>query len=98
MKGRDGKGSIFVWAAGNGGENFDSCAADGYTSSIYTIGVGSADQAGQQAFYDEQCAGKMVVTYSLNSKTFSVGDNFESYDQIVSACSEFSIVRLYHRH
>ena len=32
-KGRNGKGSIYVWANGNGGEN-DDCAADNYASSI----------------------------------------------------------------
>jgi len=35
--GRDGKGSIFVWASGNGGKYNDSCNCDGYTSSIYTL-------------------------------------------------------------
>jgi len=36
-KGRGGKGSIFVWAAGNGGKYWDNCNCDGYVSSIYTI-------------------------------------------------------------
>ena len=35
-----------MWAAGNGGSFFDSCAADGYVLSIYTIPVGAADQSG----------------------------------------------------
>ncbi|XP_064404069.1 neuroendocrine convertase 2-like isoform X2 [Halichondria panicea] len=81
-KGRDGKGSIFVWAAGNGGWNYDSCAADGYSSSIYTIAVGSADQTAGQASYDEQCAGKMAVTYSFNSRTFSDDGSYDPFDQI----------------
>ena len=68
MQGRGGKGTIYVWAAGNGGQYFDSCAADGYTSSIYTIGVGSADQNGRQADYDEDCSAKMAVTFSYNSE------------------------------
>lgn len=38
-QGRGGKGSIFVWASGNGGSSQDSCACDGYINSIYTIGV-----------------------------------------------------------
>ena len=69
-----------MWAAGNGGLNFDSCAADGLASSIYTISVGSADQNAGQASYDEDCAGKMVVTYSFNSQTYSE----DPYNQIVS--------------
>ena len=74
IQGRGGRGSIYVWAAGNGGENYDSCAADGYVNSIYTIAVGSADQDGNQAFYDESCTAKMAVTYSFNS------DHFTEYD------------------
>ena len=84
--GRNGKGSIFTWAAGNGGWNYDSCATDGYSSSIYTISVGSADQTGGQASYDEDCAGKMVVTYSFNSQTFSREGDYYPYNQIVSIC------------
>ena len=84
-QGRDGKGSIYVWAAGNGGSYFDSCAADGYASSIYTIAVGSADEDGRQADYDENCAGKMAVTFSYNSATFpGANDNWDAHDQVVS--------------
>ena len=32
-KGRNGKGSIFVWASGNGGKHFDNCNCDGYATS-----------------------------------------------------------------
>ena len=85
LQGRDGKGSIYVFAAGNGGEDYDSCAADGYTNSIYTISAGSADQRGRQADYDEKCSAKMVVTFSYNSDTFpTVDDNWDAYNQIVS--------------
>ena len=84
FQGRDGHGSIYVWAAGNGGSYFDSCAADGYASSIYTIAMGSADQNGRQADYDENCAGKMAVTFSYNSATFpSADDDWDAYDQVV---------------
>ncbi len=41
----------------------DSCAADGYSSSIYTIGIGAANSNGEQTPYDEQCAGKMAMTF-----------------------------------
>ena len=37
LQGREGKGSIYVWASGNGGGNKDNCNCDGYCSSIYTI-------------------------------------------------------------
>ena len=80
MQGRNGLGSIWVWASGNGGRNDDSCAADGYASSMYTIAVGSADPQGKQAYYDEACSGKMAVTFSHNSN---------GYTQLVSNHNSF---------
>ena len=68
-------GCIYVFSSGNGGEYDDSCAADGYVNSIYTIAVGSANQQGRQAVYDENCSGKMAVTYSY--------DNQEENNQLV---------------
>ncbi|VDK43806.1 unnamed protein product [Anisakis simplex] len=41
-QGRNGKGNIFVWASGNGGARQDSCSADGYTTSVYTLSISSA--------------------------------------------------------
>ena len=70
-QGRGGLGSIWVWASGNGGRNSDSCAADGYVSSIYTVAVGSATPQGNKAYYDEACSGKMAVTYSYNSNGYT---------------------------
>ncbi len=63
LQGRQGKGTIFLFAAGNGGDVGDSCAADGYSSSIYTIGMGAANSNGEQTSYDEQCAGKMAMAF-----------------------------------
>ena len=60
LQGRRGKGSIWVWAAGNGGY-LDTCAADGYASSIYTIAIGAANSNGAAAPYDEWCSAKMAV-------------------------------------
>ncbi len=80
VQGRQGLGSIWIWASGNGGRNDDSCAADGYASSIYTIAVGSADPIGTQAYYDEACSGKMAVTFSYSSNR---------YNQIVSCLCLF---------
>jgi kexin len=64
LRGRLGKGSIYVWAAGNGRANGDSCAFDGYASSIYTIPIGALDFIGNQAWYSESCAALMAVTPS----------------------------------
>ena len=63
-KGRGGLGSIFIWATGNGGLHGDTCATDGYVSSIYTLSVGSTTQSGKFPAYGEACASLMSVTYS----------------------------------
>ena len=80
LQGRGGLGNIYTFASGNGGSNGDSCAADGYVNNIYTMAVGSADHTGKQAFYDEDCAAKIAVTYSFNSKTF---DDVYAFEQLV---------------
>ena len=38
--GRNGYGSIFVVASGNGGTAHDNCNFDGYANTIYTITIG----------------------------------------------------------
>ena len=62
VKGRGGKGSIYVWSNGNGGD-YDHCAADGYVSSIYTISVGTIRVDGHYSYSDERCSAKTVVAY-----------------------------------
>ncbi|CAG2238031.1 FURIN [Mytilus edulis] len=59
--GRNGKGSIYIWSAGNGNTN-DNCNGDGYVNSIYTIAISSV-QIGQNAWYSEVCAPALAVTY-----------------------------------
>lgn len=63
-EGRGGKGSVFVWASGNGGSRQDNCNCDGYAASIYTITVGSASQDGDMPWYGEMCSAILTVTYS----------------------------------
>lgn len=36
-EGRAGKGSLYVWASGNGGLEGDDCAMDGYASHKHTV-------------------------------------------------------------
>ena len=59
-----------MFAAGNGGDKYDTCATDGYVSSIYTISVGSVTIDGRQSYYDEECAGKLVVAFTDNDFTY----------------------------
>ena len=62
--GRQGKGSIFVFASGNGASAGDQCNFDGYTNSIYSVTVSAVDVAGQHPYYSEPCAANMIVAYS----------------------------------
>jgi len=62
--GRKGKGSIFVWASGNGGRHADSCNCDGYTNSIFTLSISSATQGGHKPWYLEECSSTLATTYS----------------------------------
>ncbi|VDN50246.1 unnamed protein product [Dracunculus medinensis] len=62
--GRGGKGNIFVWASGNGGARQDSCSADGYTTSVYTLSISSATFDNRQPWYLEECPSSIATTYS----------------------------------
>ncbi|XP_044057288.1 proprotein convertase subtilisin/kexin type 7 isoform X2 [Siniperca chuatsi] len=64
IAGRQGFGSIFVVASGNGGQYNDNCNYDGYANSIYTITVGAVDEKGKMPFYAEECASMLAVTFS----------------------------------
>ncbi|KHN71937.1 Endoprotease bli-4 [Toxocara canis] len=63
-QGRHGKGNIFVWASGNGGSRQDSCSADGYTTSVYTLSISSATFDNRRPWYLEECPSSIATTYS----------------------------------
>ncbi|THH12013.1 hypothetical protein EW145_g287 [Phellinidium pouzarii] len=67
QNGRGGKGSVFVFASGNGAARGDQCNFDGYTNSIYSVTVAAVDYKGLHPYYSEACAANMVVTYSSGS-------------------------------
>ncbi|KAF2719965.1 hypothetical protein K431DRAFT_271760 [Polychaeton citri CBS 116435] len=67
QKGRQGHGSIYVFAIGNGAANDDNCNFDGYTNSIYSVSVGGIDRKGLHPYYSEKCSAQLVVTYSSGS-------------------------------
>ena len=64
MYGRNGLGSIFVWATGNGGGLYDYCSCDGYINSPYTISIGAVNNCGKKPWYSELCPGTIAVTFS----------------------------------
>lgn len=68
-EGRQGKGVIYIWAAGNGGRHRDNCNCDGYVSSIYTLAIGSVSEHGSFPWYGEKCASVLAVAYSSGAYT-----------------------------
>jgi uncharacterized delta-60 repeat protein len=62
--GRGGKGTIFLWACGNGYENLDDSNYDGYANSIYTIAVAASDSQLYAAWYSEAGANLHVCSPS----------------------------------
>ncbi len=67
--GRGGKGSIIIFAGGNGGRSSvrDNSNYDGFSNSIYTVAVGATDSLGRRADYSEPGANIVVCAPSLGS-------------------------------
>lgn len=89
--GRRGKGSIYVWAGGNGRESQDNCNYDGYANSIYTIAVGAIDHLGYQSWYSEPCSALLVVAPSSGSHLGITTTDLTGYHGYASGqcCSSF---------
>lgn len=62
--GRGGLGTVFLWAAGNGGVEGDNSNYDGYANSRYTIAVAAVASDGMQASYSEPGANVLITAPS----------------------------------
>ncbi|KAL3888419.1 hypothetical protein ACJMK2_000786 [Sinanodonta woodiana] len=71
QKGRDSKGSVFIFAAGNY-DSVGNCNADGYINTIYGITITSVGINGTKPFYDPVCACALA-------STFGEGNSMTSY-------------------
>jgi subtilisin-like proprotein convertase family protein/subtilisin family serine protease len=69
--GRAGKGTIFVWAAGNGREYGDQGQKDASTNSIYVLTVGATNNKGELTTYSET-GSHLVVTAPSNRGTLNI--------------------------
>lgn len=67
QNGRGGKGSIFVFAGGNGGASDDQCNFDGYTNSIYTMTIAAVDRENLHPYYSEMCSANLASGWSSGS-------------------------------
>jgi subtilisin-like proprotein convertase family protein len=62
--GRGGKGTILMWAGGNGRGRKDNSNYDGYANSIYTVAVGAFDSLARQSSYSEPGANLVICSPS----------------------------------
>lgn len=67
QNGRNGKGSIYVFAGGNGGASDDQCNFDGYTNSIYTMTIAAVDRENLHPYYSEMCSANLASGWSSGS-------------------------------
>lgn len=62
--GRGGLGTVFLWAAGNGGDVGDNSNYDGYANSRFTIAVAAVANDGTQSYYSEPGANVLITAPS----------------------------------
>ena len=62
--GRNGLGTIFLWAGGNGNEADDNSNYDGYANDPHVIAIGASDSLTHQAYYSEPGANLTCVAPS----------------------------------
>ena len=82
-QGRNGKGSIYVWAAGNGYRNKDNANYDGYANSPYTIAVAASTNTGSHAWYSEKGA-NLWVNAPSSGGTLKITTTNNSAGQVAS--------------
>ena len=73
-EGRDGKGAIYIFAAGNEGEGNIDVNMMGYTNSRYGITVGAVNQDGTKCEYSNTGASLLVVAPSGGDTTYDDDD------------------------
>ncbi|MFZ4764816.1 MAG: S8 family serine peptidase [Roseimicrobium sp.] len=66
--GRGGKGTVFLWAAGNGNYSGDDSNYDGWANSPYAIAVSAINDRGKQAWYSEPGANILICAPSSGGK------------------------------
>lgn len=81
---------IYVWASGNGRDNGDTCAFDGYAGNMYVNSIGAVDYNGEQAWYSEGCANLIAVAPSsgVYGKGITTGDLVGSAGYDPTECTD----------
>jgi subtilisin-like proprotein convertase family protein len=77
--GRNGRGSIYTWAAGNGLQDDDNVNYDGYANFHLTIAVTAVDDRGRQTEYSEPGAAILISAPSSSGED-GIDDGMVSTD------------------
>ncbi len=78
--GRGGKGTVFLWAAGNGNGSGDDSNYDGWANSPYAIAVSAINDKGRASWYSEPGANILVCAPS-NGGTQGISTTDHSGDE-----------------
>lgn len=65
---RNGLGTVYVWAAGNGRQFMDSCNYDGFANSRIVVQVCAVDYFGRDTPYGEWCSALLVCAPSSGAR------------------------------
>jgi len=66
--GRGGKGTIFLWAAGNGNYSGDDSNYDGWANSPHAIAISAINDKGRASWYSEPGTNILVCAPSNGGK------------------------------
>lgn len=68
QEGRNGRGVVYVWAAGNGRAWLDSCNYDGFANSRIVLPVSAVDFFSRDTYYSEWCASAALSAPSSGTR------------------------------
>jgi kexin len=88
-RGRRGRGTLYVWAGGNGGANSDNGNYDGYANNRHVIAVGAVDYHGKKAYYSEPCACLTVSAPSSGTAGKGITTTYFDYDMHSTCTNSF---------
>jgi hypothetical protein len=88
--GRQGKGSVYVWAGGNGRYNGDNSNYDAYANSRYTIAIAAVDVNGIYTWYSEAGANILCAAPSsgYQSDAISTTDLLAQWGYSRGGCTD----------
>jgi len=88
-RGFEERGTIYIWAGGNGRTNGDSSNYDAYANSAYTLAIGALDYNGNVAYYSEGGANLLAVAPSsgVSGRGIVTTDLMGSYGYSAGECT-----------